>query len=121
MEDGERTAKESQLGDGTAPTGDLHEGLAQALAHVEAAQAHARAGEWEAAGERDRQCRAQVEALVGNAGNLDPEPLADGLSAIRERYRELLTLAETERDRLADDVRQSVKGRVGTRAYEENR
>ena len=105
-------------GEGAAPTGEM---LARALAHVEAALAHARKDEWEHVAALDGQCRALVDVLTSDAGERDPAELADGLSRIRERYRELLALAEVHRDQLAESVRSSVHGRAGARAYEENR
>ncbi|OOG22906.1 flagellar protein FliT, partial [Thioalkalivibrio denitrificans] len=87
--------------------------LAQALTHVEAAVGHARKDDWEQVAVLDGQCRALVEVLTSNGSERDPAELADGLSIIRERYRELLALAEAHRDRLAESVRSSVQGRAG--------
>jgi hypothetical protein len=40
---------------------------------------------------------------------------------LRARHHRLLELAEAQRERLAEQRRQSVRGRRGTRAYEDNR
>jgi hypothetical protein len=62
-----------------------------------------------------------VESLIADPDHPDPEGLAEGLILVRAQYRELLDLAEAERDKLADSVRQSVRGKAGAMAYEENR
>ncbi|MFN2350034.1 MAG: flagellar protein FliT [Thioalkalivibrio sp.] len=91
------------------------------MARLEAALAHARAGEWEQAGACDSRCRALVESLIADPDHPDPAGLAEGLTHLRAQYRELLSLAEAERDKLADSMRQSVRARAGALAYEENR
>jgi len=106
-----------------APTGGGEDDdlLAQAIAQIQAALAHARAGEWEQAGVCDSHCRAVVESLIADPNHPDPAGLAEGLTHVRAQYRELLSLAEAERDRLADSMRQSVRAKAGALAYEENR
>lgn len=95
--------------------------LGQALAGAEAALALARRDEWDQVAAQDARCRELIRKLSAESGQIDPARLADGLARIREHYRELLSMAAARRDRLADAVRVSVRGRAGTRAYEQNR
>jgi hypothetical protein len=116
-----RTEALPQLGDCEAGAAAAEDMLAQVLDNVDVALAHASKGEWDEVAIRDAECRAVVDALTSDAAERVPEELADGLSRIRERYRELLALAEAHRDQLAESVRSSVHGRAGARAYEENK
>ena len=103
---------------GTASAASL---LERALALVDEALVCAEGGDWERVAELDSRCREASQAMLDRLNAEGPEDLAERLLVLRARHHRLLELAEAQRERLAEQRRQSVRGRRGTRAYEDNR
>lgn len=94
--------------------------LAEALNLVEEALTHAESGDWDQVAELDRRLVTLVTQLAPTLANHDPESYTPGLIRLRERHHALRELAEQQRNQLVEDRRKSVRGRTGTRAYEDN-
>ena len=95
-----------------------HACLARALALVDDALAAAEQGAWERVAELDARCRDASTDMARELEGRDPAPLLRGCVELRERHRRLLDLAEQRRDQLAQESRESRRGREGARAYE---
>lgn len=94
--------------------------LDRARALLGEALVEAEAGEWERVADLDARCRQASRDVVDELAGEDPAPLAEGLRQLSGRHHRLLLLAEAQRERLVEARRQSVRGRQGARAYENN-
>ncbi|MGE8296910.1 MAG: flagellar protein FliT [Pseudomonadales bacterium] len=71
--------------------------------------------DWAAIGELDLQCRLAVEAAMVES---DGDDLRDGLEQLLGLYRELVTVCQSEQQRLANELVQLNHSRQGAKVYQ---
>ena len=72
--------------------------------------------DWAAIGELDLQCRMAVDAAMVDSS--DEEELRTGLENLLSLYRELVTVCQTEQQRLAGELLQLNQSRQGAKVYQ---
>ncbi|WGL63725.1 flagellar protein FliT [Pseudomonas sp. CW003PS] len=72
--------------------------------------------DWAAIGELDLQCRMVVDAAMVDSS--DEEELRSGLENLLSLYRELVTVCQTEQQRLAGELLQLNQSRQGAKVYQ---
>lgn len=72
--------------------------------------------DWVAIGELDLQCRMVVDAAMVDSS--DEEELRSGLENLLSLYRELVTVCQTEQQRLAGELLQLNQSRQGAKVYQ---
>ena len=72
--------------------------------------------DWAAIGELDLQCRLAVEAAM--VDSRDEEDQRSGLENLLALYRELVTVCQTEQQRLASELVQLNQSRQGAKVYQ---
>lgn len=72
--------------------------------------------DWAAIGELDLQCRMVVDAVMVDSH--DEEELRSGLENLLSLYRELVTVCQTEQQRLAGELVQLNQSRQGAKVYQ---
>ncbi|WP_341782158.1 flagellar protein FliT [Ectopseudomonas mendocina] len=71
--------------------------------------------DWAAIGELDLQCRLAVEAAMVES---DGDDLREGLEQLLGLYRELVTVCQSEQQRLANELVQLNHSRQGAKVYQ---
>lgn len=72
--------------------------------------------DWAAIGELDLQCRMAVDAAM--VESRDEEQLRDSMENLLALYRELVTVCQTEQQRLAGELVQLNQARQGAKVYQ---
>ncbi len=73
--------------------------------------------DWAAIGELDQQCRQAVDEAMVEAGD-DEETLRLRMQELLELYRELVSVCQSEQQRLAFELRQLNQSRQGAKVYQ---
>lgn len=73
--------------------------------------------DWAAIGELDQQCRRAVDAAMVDAVR-DEEQLRSSMQELLDLYRELVTVCQTEQQRLAGELVQLNQSRQGAKVYQ---
>lgn len=73
--------------------------------------------DWQAVGELDLQCRQAVDSAMADPQQQNDE-LRDRMQELLDLYRELVSVCQTERQRIADELRQINQSKHSAKVYQ---